>query len=859
MREAFDALFWWLSQPDAVVWWIAVVLMGLCAFPLAFVFFRWLPDRGYAFAKVFALVLLSYSLWIGGLLHVLPFERATIIALLAVMAVASVVVVLRRRSEFQAFARERWPYMLAVEGLFTVSFAVAVYLRSFVPEISIPEKTADFAFINGILHSDYFPPQDPWWSGGSIAWYYFGHMNVATLTELTGIPSRITFNLAIAVIVALAASGVFGIVYNLLATRLGWRAMLFGLAGVVFLLFLSNIVGVVELLSANGVGSERFYRILDINGITEAVESPKWYPTEWWWVVRSVQIASPWDGREFPFFTFLQGDLHAHMMVIPFDFLALAAVLDLWRSDYLPIERVGGQRADSLVREVAAGVRRAALEGVQFWFAHLPRLAVTALVVGATGFVELWALPPFLLLLVAVPALKRYVRDGGFSRGTVEAGLAFGLPPAVLAVLAFAPFYVGLRSVSEGIQPIEVMHRGFAPLEATVTQPHHFIYQWLPHVWLLLSFLVVAVVVAARRSTGRATVGTGRAQVVATSAAAVVWPALVPLGIWAFLILAKRGPAGLADEVATREASWVTMLILGALLALAVLAFRLQAKRAQESEGQQGALLVITITGVALLMLLGIELFWVQDPFGTRFNTVFRIGFQAWILLSAALAYGLYYVFSRWPVGGPSVLASKVAWGGITAVIILGALVYPLPATLWRTGEFNEATQTLDGLSFVKDYNSDGYEAFLWLGENVPEDAVVLEAVGEDYDPGRGQVSAATGLQTILGWPWHECRWRAYGTCADPLSERPLAERREAIEKIYAAPDLSEAMPLLEQYGVDYVYVGPAERQVYGEDGLSKFERSFEAVYTSSSVTIYRVPNDLAGRASAPVPEAASR
>jgi YYY domain-containing protein len=857
MREAFEALFWWLSQRDAVVWWIAIVLMGLCAFPLAFGFFRWLPDRGYAFAKVFALVLLTYTLWVGGLLHILPFGRATVIALLALMTAASAAVVLRRRSEFRAFVRERWTYMLAVEALFTISFAVAVYLRSFVPEISIPEKTADFAFINGILRSDYSPPQDPWWSGGSISWYYFGHMNVAVLTKLTAIPSRVTFNLAIALVVALAASGVFGIVYNLLATRLKWRAMLYGLAGVVFLLFLSNIIGVVELLSANGVGSKGFYSVLDINGITQAVESPKWYPTEWWWIVRSVQIASPWDGREFPFFTFLQGDLHAHMMVIPFDFLTLAAIVDLWRSDHLPIERMGGQGSDGLLSEAAAGVRRAALEGYRFWRRYLPRLAGTALVVGATGFVELWAMPAFILLLVAVPVLKKYVHDGRFSLGAVEAGLAFGVPPAILAVLAFSPFYVGLNSVSEGIQPIEVVHRGFAPLEATVTQPHHFLYQWVTHMWLLLSFLVVAVVVVARRSTARRLASRRGARSLAASAASVVWLALVPIGFWALLVLVKRGPLGLADEIETRGSSLITLLILSALLSLVVLAFRLQAKRAHEGEGQ-GVLLVITITGTALLMILGTELFWVQDPFGTRFNTVFRIGFQAWILLSVALAYALYYIFSRWPVGGRSLLASKAVWGVITAVIILGALVYPLPATLWRTGEFN-ATQTLDGLSFVRAYNSDGYAAFIWLRENVPEDAVVLEAVGADYDPGRGQVSAVTGLQTILGWPWHECRWRAYGTCTDPLSERPLAERSEAIEKIYTAPDLSEAMPLLKQYGVDYVYVGPAERQAYGEDGLAKFESSFEAVYTSSGVTIYRVDDSVAGQPSAPVPEATSR
>ena len=845
MRETFDALFWWLSQPEAVLWWATVILIGLAAFPLAFRFFRFLPDRGYAFAKVFGMVLLAYVLWIGGYAHILPFSQASIIVLLVLMASASAVAIWRRRSEFVAYLRDKWSYMLVVEALFTLSFAVALYLRSFVAAIDIPEKPADFAFINGILRSEYFPPQDPWFSGGSINWYYGGHLNVATLTKLTAIPSRITFNLSIALVVSLAATGVFGIVYNLLATRLRWRAILFGLVGVVFLLFLSNIVGVVELLSANGFGSDGFYRFLNIFGISGVVESTKWYPTEWWWIVRSVQISSQWDGREFPFFTFLQGDLHAHMMVIPFVFLALAAFLDLWRSDYvinLGKRRREARRRSGLVASLTREAARVIRGGFEFWRGHPLRLAVIALVVGFAAFVHIWSLY-LLFLLVAIPIGKRYVQEGRLTLQGIAAALAIGLPPAILALVAFSPFYAGLRSISDGIQPIEVLHRGFVPIEAAVTRPHHFIYNYLTHVWLLLSFLVVALGLIARRA-----VGGGGGKTVAwrgrlLSAGTVAWPVLAPLSFWAFLILVKRGPLGLADEVVGRGSSWITVLILGALLTLAMLAYRWYAERSEESEERRSLLFSIMVAGTALLLLLGIELFWVQDPFGSRFATVFFLGFHAWMLLSVAMAYALYFILSQWRINIRSAVSGKGVWLLATLVIFIATLVYPLPATIWRTSEF-KAAQTLDGLAYVKGYDLDGYQAFIWLGENVPADSVVLEAVGVDYNPGRGQVSGATGLQTVLGWPWHECRWRAFGTCRDPLTEPPLAERSEAVEKIYSMSDFSEAAALLQLYDVDYVYVGPVERDVYGEGGLSKFE-PFESVYTSATVNIYRVPDDL--------------
>ena len=863
MQDTFEALYWWLSEPKAVLWWATVVLIGLAAFPLAFGFFRFLPDRGYAFAKIFGLVILTYTLWIGGYARILPFHRTTIIVLLLLIASVSAAVVWRRRSEFVAYLRDKWSYMLVVEGLFTISFAVALYLRSFVPEIGIPEKPADFAFINGILRSDYFPPQDPWLSGSSITWFYFGHLNMATLTKLTNIASSITFNLSIALVVSLAATGVFGIVYNLLATRLRWRAILFGLVGVVSLLFLSNVVGVVELLSANGFGSDGFYRALDIFDITQAVESPKWYPTEFWWIVRSVQVASPFDGREFPFFTFLQGDLHAHMMVIPFDFLALAAILDLWRSDYavdVGKLRPGAQLRLGFVSIPIQGAARVAYAAFEFWRRHALRLAAIALVVGAVGFVEIWALPVLLLLLVVIPIGKRYVQEGGLTLEGMASALALGLPPAILAVLAFSPFYLGLRSVSEGVQPIEVLYRGFAPLNATITRPHHFIYLWAPHIWLLLTFALVALGLVARRATAmRSAEDAGIWRRRLLSVAAVAWLALAPLSLWVVLILVKRGPFGLADEVATRGSGWITVIIVGALLTLAMLAYRWVAERSEESEERRSLLFSIMLAIAALLLLLGMELFWVQDPFGTRFNTTFRLGFQAWILLSVTIAYALYFILSHWWVDIRSALGIKAVWAGVTLVIIVAALVYPLPATLWRTSEF-KLEQTLDGLAYVKAYNLDGYQSFLWLGENVPADAVVLEAVGVDYIAGRAQVSGSTGLQTVLGWPWHECRWRGLRetplperpACQDPLFPPLLAERNEAVEKIYTAPDLSEAVPLLQRYDIKYIYVGPVEKDVYGEAGLSKFERDFELVYASDTVNIYRVPDDLQSLVSTP-------
>ena len=321
-----DALFWSLSQKETYAWWAAAMLVGAIAFPLAFVFFHRLPDRGYVFSKPLGLVLLGYILWIGATLGLFPNDRGSVILILIGLAIAALIVAGRRRSELAAFVREKWRYILLVEGLFTLTLVVAASLRSFISGIEHAEKPMDFAFLNGILRADQFPAEDPWLAGHDVPLYHFGHIMVASLTRLTGLPSSITFNLALALIGGMAAIAVFGLVYNLIITRASPRsAVLFGLVGVGLLLVLANMEGLFELIRRYGIGSTGFYGVIDIDGLDGPIKCSQtpnscseWYPNEWWFWWRATRISTQWDWREFPFFTFMLGDLHAHLLSIPF-------------------------------------------------------------------------------------------------------------------------------------------------------------------------------------------------------------------------------------------------------------------------------------------------------------------------------------------------------------------------------------------------------------------------------------------------------------------------------------------------------------------------------------------------------------
>src|SRR3990172_6597672 len=97
---------------DALIWWAAIEVVGIAAFPIAFILFPALPDRGYSLAKPLGLLLVTYGLWVAGLTHAMPNTRVSIVLILVGLAAVSAFFLLRHRSRFSAYFKERWMVIL---------------------------------------------------------------------------------------------------------------------------------------------------------------------------------------------------------------------------------------------------------------------------------------------------------------------------------------------------------------------------------------------------------------------------------------------------------------------------------------------------------------------------------------------------------------------------------------------------------------------------------------------------------------------------------------------------------------------------------------------------------------------------
>ena len=177
-------------------------------------------------------------------------------------------------------------------------------------------------------------------------------------------------------------------------------------------------------------------------------------------------------------------------------------------------------------------------------------------------------------------------------------------------------------------------------------------------------------------------------------------------------------------------------------------------------------------------------------------------------------------------------------------MLVAGALLYPLGATLSRTEGLAKSPRTLDGLAFTG--ASSDTAAAKWLRRHADPGERIVEAVGGQYSAA-GRMSSGTGIPTILGWPGHERQWGR--------DDADIAMRTRAVQTIYESGSLEEVMPILQQYGVTYVVVGTVERSTYPPAGLQKFETGpLVPVFSSGQTTIYRMPPNLEPDATGLVP-----
>ncbi len=795
----------WLG---VLAWWELGQLMGWVLFPLTFLALRGLPDRGYAFSKTLAILATAWVTWILSSVQVLSFTGGTLWLIFLLLGLFSVVLFFRRRTEMMEWLRKNWRYIVAVETVLFVFFAIFLFIRWRNPDLWHPsyggEKPMDFSYFNAVLRSSSFPPYDPWFAGGYINYYYFGFVVVAVLTKMLGIVPAFAYNLILPFWFGLTAIGAFGLSYNLVAYQKrrkkneGARASPYiaGITAAIFMVFIGNL-GEIDTLSKAFLRVTEDVEVIELPvietvqravvGLYRIVIEQRVVPIgtgEWYW--NATRIIPAIEGEtgpitEFPFFTFLYADLHAHLIVLPLALLAIAwAMSAALRS---PKER--GMLAVTL-----------------HWI-------VGGLAIGVLGPTNTWDLPTYLSLgVVAIAyAQLRRLRRLDFD-WLVSTGWRIALL-VLLANLFFRPFSEWFGT---GYGSIELWEGSTTP-----------ILSYLKIHGLFLFLIVTFLLVETRRWMQETTLEKLQ------EFSDLLGPLLIGLAVFAVIVLVLW----LQFEI------WIAPLVLPLILWTALLMIR----PAQTPERRA----LFGLVGLGLTLTLAVELVRLEGDIG-RMNTVFKFYLQVWTVFSIAAGAALAWV---WPKLSEWRRRNLRVWkSGLTALVVMGSL-YTILAASAKMGDrmAPEAPATLDGLAYMKyaRYHDQGqeillapdYDAIRWLQDNVIGSPVIVEVNATEYKYG-SRFTINTGLPGVVGWNWHQRQQRSI------VPSTLVTDRVAAIDGFYRTMLPEEAVSFINKYEVKYVIVGGYERAYYGDAELSKFDELASAgildvAYRNDVTVIYEV------------------
>jgi len=748
-------------------WWLAVEMLGLVALPLTLLVFHRLADGGYILSKTLGLLVVAYLVWLAASLRLFTNSLPTILGAGLLLGLVSFSLLLRGRQEIIASLSSRKRTIFISEAIFSGAFLLFVGIRFLNPDLWQPwnggEKSMEFAYLNAIVKSPYFPPYDPYFAGGYINYYYYGLHLVSILIKLTGIVPQVAFNLAIPTLFALTVSNAFSLGYNLT------RKYLWGVAAPVFLAFMGNLEGLVQIAERLGElgGLEFRSPILWVEGLVRAVPGLMQLllgrgalpPFDYW---RSTRVI-PFTINEFPFFSFLFADLHPHMIGIPFTIFLLALVFALRRRS----PQDGLFSLDSLVLGLLLGLS-----------------------LGGVAVINTWDLPTYFLIILGAFLLRAWAQGGAWA--TAKA-LSASLGIVVLGLLLYLPFFTYYQPLHVGLGVV-----------GRRTEMEPFFTIWGFFVFLIGSYLLLSV----QRRLGRR-----KALLVfgSVSLAALVFLLLkewVLALLFPLLILA--GILILSDD-SQPERGFIHLLgflSLGILLGCEVVYLRdfLQGGDYRRMNTifkfYIQAWVLLSLAGAAVLPQL-----WTYLR-GLRWRRLWRGVFLALFLVSS-----IYTVFGTQARVRDRFPGARPPLGTLDGLAFMTVGRYTWP------DESNPIELRYD------------YEAIHWLLANVEGTPVVAEAALPYYREGGLRVASYTGLPTLVGAHQNEQRYgwmvaQREGEARSLYESTDLQETKTLIEEldityvyvgqlertVYPARSLAKFDALLEEGYLELAYENPGVR-----------------------------------------------
>lgn len=837
------------------IWWLTLFAFGAAAFPFTALLFRNFRTKGYGFSKAIGILFTSFFVWTFTYLRVLSFSKFWVIASLFLLAVICWGIPQTRKEALRALVNKRDVYEIAgSELLFAVMLLILCFIKGIFPEINGEEKFMDFAFLNSLIRTDVLPAPDPWLAGQSINYYYFGQYIYAFISKLNGVKPGVAYVLSMCTSIAIAFSMAYSIVAMVMegAIRKGLKApypvrILAGLLSAFAVCIMGNSHSF--FYDENGAGN-KFLRFISSIGVKTGRTDNFFYPDSTRFIGHNPDVkiidnlgnvihSGDFTIHEFPFYSFLIGDLHAHvvsMMVV----LLIIAVLFL----FVFRAEIPGNEEKQLGTFLSASDGMQFLSSLRSELRRLlsPEILIVAMLLSICTMCNYW---DFLIYFV-FSAMALLINNSISSRKFFT---PLGTPVFFTQIGMILFVYLKYSAMPGNHVFLQILVLGICLL-GTIVAPSALTRTGLCMSFLFTSALLLSLPFQSQfemisNAIGMAENRTSLYQFI------ILWSVhlLITVSLIILTVLSRPQEPGKKEKlpVEYNPESYSN----------AVARFFGLKNRAD---------IFMCGTGiVGILMLLAPELIYVRDIYEgdySRANTMFKFTFAAFILLSVVIGYTVFrFLYHSDRYGNRSILAVCVFV--VLALTLFIPAHYPKVAAKERSGNITlNAYKGLDGTealllrdsSLIPTVGPDliSYaEAIDYLNEFVTGTPVICEAYGDSYTD-NCLISAYTGLPTIFGWQTHEWLWRFQGieNDEDKIIQNPdkpdlwkdiIIPRHEAVDNIYISLNPEIARSYLDKYNVTYLIVGELERVKYGFLDDSYLQSLGKIVFSTEDLYIVKV------------------
>lgn len=421
----------------ALLWWLTVFMLGLIVFPLTASFFRKFNDKGYLFAKMIGLAFVGFGVWFVANIHLMKFTRTTcvVICILATIIIYGYYIVKYyiRKKKPEFLMDINWSFILKCileELVFLLLFVLFLYIKGMKPEASGTEKFMDYGFMTVMNRSDYMPAQDLWFAGETLNYYYGGQYMATFLTKLSGVKISYGYNLMLMMITAICTMLPYSFTLNLLGNVKDKSEK--RRCHCIF----THIGGVISALAVTFAGSMHFtyYKLL-VPAITKFLSIdytiPRyWFPDATRYIGYQPDIPDK-TIHEFPNYSFVLGDLHAHVVNMIF-VLSLLGLLLAWQLN----KEENVKKEGTLIELVKSSFHS--------------ELLVIAFLIGIFHMTNYWDFPIYYVVSGAVilfTNLKVYKKRGYAFLCTAIQGVYM----LIIAKIVYLPFALSFDKISTEI------------------------------------------------------------------------------------------------------------------------------------------------------------------------------------------------------------------------------------------------------------------------------------------------------------------------------------------------------------------------------------------------------------------------